>query len=129
MRKGDRIHNSPIFFWHRIGNLTYFNFSSYEKILKFDIFWDIIENLSFSHIHLYLVSPTALLPSISLLRPVTRGGHACCVCDQIFHKFYLKSYRDFSDNFFGIITTFFIISWDLIVKTIYFKFIKTSWFT
>ncbi len=38
-----------IFFWHRNGNLTYFNFSFREKILKFDIFRDIIKNLSFSH--------------------------------------------------------------------------------
>ncbi len=50
--KGDRIHNSLIFFWHRNGNLTYFNISSCEKILKFDIFQDIIENLLFSHIRL-----------------------------------------------------------------------------
>ncbi len=49
-KKGDKIHDSPIFFWHRNENLTYFNFSSYEKILKFDIFRDIFKNLSFSHV-------------------------------------------------------------------------------
>ncbi len=44
--------DSAIGFWHRNGSLTYFNFSSHEKILKFDIFRDIIKNLSFSHIRL-----------------------------------------------------------------------------
>ncbi len=33
-------------------NVMYFNFGSHEKILKFDIFRNIIENLSFSHIRL-----------------------------------------------------------------------------
>ncbi len=46
-KKSDRIHNSLIFFRHRNENLTYFNFSSHEKILKFDIFRFINENLSF----------------------------------------------------------------------------------
>ncbi len=31
-KKGDRIQNPPIGFWHGNGNLTYFNFSSHEKI-------------------------------------------------------------------------------------------------
>ncbi len=72
-KKGDGIYNSLIFFWHRNGNLTYFNFSSQEKILKFVIFRDIIENLSFSDIRLCEVSRKALLPSKSLMRPVTRA--------------------------------------------------------
>ncbi len=51
-KKGDRIHNSPTGFQHRNRNLMYFNFISHEKILKVDIFRDIIENLSFSHLRL-----------------------------------------------------------------------------
>ncbi len=43
---------SPIGFWHWNGNLTYFNFNSHKKFLKFYIFRDTIENLSFSHMRL-----------------------------------------------------------------------------
>ncbi len=100
----------PIFFWHRNGNLTYFNFSSHEKILKFDIFRDVIKNLSFSHICLCQVSPTALLPSISLISPVTRGGHMIGVWRKMYRfEFFPLICDKLTEEFHAFLREFLVI--------------------